>query len=104
MTMFTTKFWLILSGFLLLLVLISTLVAYFRGKRAGATTAPTAPQIAPKADSSIQVAMEKAQADLKTIEAETKKRRDELEAVLAVKEEKDRLAALAALANKWKMP
>lgn len=104
MTMFTTKFWLILSGFLLLLMFISTLVAYFRGKRKGASVAPTAPQIAPKADDSIKVALSKAEADLKAIETETKKRRDELEAVLAVKDEKDRLTALAALANKWKLP
>jgi hypothetical protein len=104
MSAFTPKVWLILAGVIVLLMFVSTIVAYFKGKRVGASTAPTAPQIAPKADTDVQAALAKAAQDVKIIEEEAKRKRDELDAVLAVKDEKARLAALADLANKWKLP
>lgn len=102
--MFTTKFWLIITAFLLLLMFISTLVAYFRGKKRGQETAKPPTQYDHIADDKTKEAREKAEAEIKAIEAEAKKKRDELDAVMSIKSEEDRLKALAAMANKWKLP
>ena len=101
----TLKFWLIIAGVLVLVLLISTLVAYFKGKKAGAATAkPNVTQHDVVATDALAGQMAEAKKQLEALDVEIESRRKALEEVLAIKDEAARLKALSDLANKWKTP
>lgn len=98
-------FWLILAGVIIFVMGISTLVAYFKGKKNGAATAkPNVIQHDAIASDALADKMAEAKKQLEEINVEIQNRRQELETILKMKDEQARLAALAELANKWKVP
>jgi Skp family chaperone for outer membrane proteins len=96
----STYAWIGILLALLLLAGISVGIAYSRGK----ATAIVPTQYNEKALAEAKAAQAKAEADLKAVEAEANKARTELDSILTMKNEQDRLKALAAFANKRKLP
>jgi len=94
--------YLIIGGILLLLVVVSCFVAYFRGKRVGAATAkPNVTQYDTKAADEVKKQIEAANVELEKVKVQIQEREAELQAALNLKGEAERLKALADLANKW---
>ena len=97
----TLKFWLIIAGVIILVVGISTLVAYYKGKRVGAAQAkPQVVQYDVKAADEVRKKVAEAEAQLAEVKKKTEEHLAELERVLAIQDEKARLKALADLANR----
>lgn len=85
--------------------LISIGVAYYRGKKQGSYEAkPNVTQYDVKALDELKKKIAEAQAELDKVTAEANKRRQELDQVLAIPNEEERLKALSNLANQWGDP
>jgi len=97
--------YLILGGVVLLVALISVGVAYFKGKRAGAATVkPVVTQHDVLAAEEVRKQVVEAQEEMTKLSIQVEARRAELERAMTLKNEAERLKALAELANKWKVP